>query len=293
MNRRHFLSLLGLAPLAAGCAGPGRFLPGEPHGFVARSVQTADGPHRFFVYRPRHLDPAAKLPVILYLHGGGERGEDGVLPTQVGLGPVVQSALGYFPFLAVFPQCRSGGFWGSPKMAERAMQALAVAIRDFGGDPERVYVTGNSMGGYGTYLLAARHPGQFAALAPICGGVKPPPLVRIPQGESLFDLRGDVYAQLAERLGKTPVWIFHGASDPLVPKKISIEIAEALRVHGGRIEPGLTQLTIWPGVGHAAEEPTYNLPQLFDWFLRHKRGLPDPSAGYLAAQLDVELSKHS
>ena len=270
MNRRHFVSLLGLSTLALGCAGPGRFVPEPTHGFVARQISTPQGPHRFFVYKPRHVGTQEKLPVILYLHGGGERGEDGVAPTQVGLGQVVQAALGYFPFLVVFPQCKSGGFWGAPDMAARAMQALAVAIHDFGGDPERVYVTGNSLGGYGTYLLASRYPGQFAALAPICGGVKPPPLVSVPKGDSLFDLNGDVYAQLAERLGRTPVWIFHGESDPLVPPKISVKIAQALREHAGRREPGLTQLTIWPGVGHTAEEPTYNMPQLFDWFLQHR-----------------------
>ena len=290
MNRRHFLSGVGLA-LASGCAGPGRFVPSDSHGFVAHQINTPQGPHRFFVYRPRYHSGSEKLPVILYLHGGGERGEDGVSATQVGLGPVAQASLGYFPFLVVFPQCKSGGFWGMPDMAERAMQALSVAIHDHGGDPERVYVTGNSLGGYGTYLLAVRYPDRFAALSPICGGVKPPPLIRLPKEATLFDLQGDVYAQLAERLGRTPVWIFHGGSDPLIPYRISIQIAQALREHPGRSDPGLTQLTIWPKVGHAAEEPTYNLPQLFDWFLKQRRGKPDPSAGYLAAQLETQLSQ--
>lgn len=268
-------ALLGLFALALpACSGP-QVVPDRSHGFLPHEVATSRGPHRFFVYRPPGRELLAeKLPVILYLHGGGERGTDGVKALQVGMGPVVQGTLGYFPFLVVFPQCDPSSFWALPDMAERAMEALEIALREYNGDPDRVYVTGNSMGGFGTYYLAARYPGRFAALAPICGGIKPPPWVRIPKEARLIDFDRDPYVQMAQKLGQIPTWIFHGKSDPLVPVAMSRKMAAALRQVGG-----IVRYTEWPGVGHAAEEPTYQLPALFHWFLKQRRGDPSPDAG--------------
>lgn len=272
--RRVALAFSLMVLSAAGCSHTA-FVPDRSHGFESHVATTARGPHRFFVYRPPgHERRGEKLPVILYLHGGGERGNDGIAATQVGMGPVVQGTLGYFPFLVVFPQCEPSGFWALPDMAERAMEALDIALREHNGDPERVYVTGNSMGGFGTYYLAARHPGRFAALAPICGGIKPPPWVRVPKEGRLIDLDGDPYAQMAEKLGQTPTWIFHGSRDPLVPVAMSRKMAAALRKAGG-----IVRYTEWPKTGHAAEEPTYAQPALFEWFLKQRRGQPSPDAG--------------
>jgi predicted peptidase len=262
------------ALLASGCSHVS-FVPDRSHGFEPHVVSTARGPHRFFVYHPPGRERlSGKLPVILYLHGGGERGTDGIAATQVGIGPVVQGTLGYFPFIVVFPQCDPSSFWALPDMAERAMEALEIALREYNGDPERVYVTGNSMGGFGTYYLAARYPGRFAALAPICGGIKPPPWVRVPKENRLIDLDGDPYAQMAEKLGQTPTWIFHGKRDPLVPVSMSRKMAEALRSRGG-----IVRYTEWPSTGHAAEEPTYAQPELFEWFLKQRLGQPSADAG--------------
>lgn len=270
--RRVVLGMTVLCSLAwallAGCAGPAAFSPEPSHGFVARQIGTRQGTHKFWIYRPTHHTTDRKWPVILYLHGGGERGQDGLAQTQVGLGPAVQGTLGYFPFIVVFPQCTAQGFWAMPAMAQRAMEALETAIRDFNGDPERVYVTGNSMGGFGTYYLAARYPGRFAALAPICGGVRPPPWIKIPKAEQLIDL-ADPYASMAKKLGRTPVWIFHGAQDFFVPVSESRQMAQALRESGG-----IVRYTEWPHTGHAAEEPTYAEPALFEWLLQQRRGQP-------------------
>lgn len=265
--------LLWALLFTGGCASLS-FIPDSQHGFATHVTNTARGPHRFYVYRPPttalgELAPTQKLPVIVYLHGGGERGRDGLMATQVGLGPVVQASLGFFPFVVVFPQCAPDSFWALPEMAERAMQAVDVALREYNGDPDRIYVTGNSMGGFGTYYLAARYPGRFAALAPICGGVKPPPWVRIPAEARLIDLDRDPYAQMAAKLGQTPTWIFHGKRDPLVPVAMSRKMAMALKQAGG-----IVRYTEWPNTGHAAEEPTYSNPELFQWFLRQRRGQP-------------------
>jgi predicted peptidase len=263
--------LLGPQP---GCLGPPAFVPDAEHGFLERKELTSHGTYRYFIYRPKHYEPTQKLPVILYLHGGGERGDDGLAATQVGLGQAVQRMLGYFPFLVVFPQCDRGTYWAMPAMAERAMAAVQTALRDFNGDPDRIYVTGNSMGGFGTYYLAARYPGQFAALAPICGGVRPPRWVQVPKEARLIDLSGDPYASMAQKLGRTPVWIFHGAQDWLIPVSESRNMEAALRRAGG-----LVRYTQWPGVGHNAEQPTYENPELFEWLLRQRRGAPSADAG--------------
>lgn len=272
-------SLIGALLASAGCSTSVAFIPDRQHGFSTHVSTSARGSHQFYVYRPPEtaLGPAwqgQKLPVILYLHGGGERGTDGLLATQVGLGPAVQASLGFFPFIVVFPQCRPDSLWALPEMAERAMDAVEVALREYGGDPDRVYVTGNSMGGFGTYYLAARYPGRFAALAPICGGIKPPPWVRIPAEARLIDLDHDPYGQMAAKLGQTPTWIFHGHRDPLVPVAMSRKMALALKQAGG-----IVRYTEWPHTGHAAEEPTYALPELFQWFLRQRRGQPSADAG--------------
>ena len=276
LRRSHsLLAALGLMALVASGCSQVSFLPDRSHGFESHVTVTARGPHRFFVYAPPRRDRLAeKLPVILYLHGGGERGKDGLAATQVGIGPVVQGTLGYFPFVVVFPQCDPSGFWALPDMAERAMEALEIALREYNGDPERVYVTGNSMGGFGTYYLAARYPGRFAALAPICGGIKPPPWVRVPKEARLIDLDRDPYSQMAAKLGQTPTWIFHGKRDPLVPVAMSRKMAAALRQAGG-----IVRYTEWPSTGHSAEEPTYAQPELFEWFLKQRLGQPSPDAG--------------
>lgn len=272
---RSLLAALALVPLlTVGCSSVS-FVPDRSHGFEHHAVTTQRGPHRFFVYHPPGHDPLSeKLPVILYLHGGGERGTDGLLATQVGMGPVVQGTLGYFPFIVVFPQCDPSGFWALPAMAERAIEALEIALREYNGDPERVYVTGNSMGGFGTYYLAARYPGRFAALAPICGGIKPPPWIKVPKEARLIDFDRDPYPQMAQKLAQTPTWIFHGKRDPLVPVAMSRKMAAALRQAGG-----IVRYTEWPSTGHAAEEPTYAQPALFEWFLKQRLGQPSPDAG--------------
>src|SRR5439155_1277158 len=107
------------------------------------------------------------------LHGAGERGADGDLQTMVGLGPVVKGRAESFPAVVVLPQAPRDSVWsGAP--ARAAMQALDAALREFRGDSARVYLTGLSMGGYGTWQLALEHPGRFAALVPICGGIRSP-----------------------------------------------------------------------------------------------------------------------
>jgi predicted peptidase len=260
-----FLATVALPlALASGCA-PHVFVPDAKDGFHFRT----DAGHKHYVYVPTASSPEKKLPVIIYLHGGGEMGDDGVKPTQVGLGPVVWRSHGTFQYIVLFPQCRRDGFWAFPDMDARVMESLANVLAEFHGDPDRVYLTGNSMGGYGTWLIAARHPDVFAALVPIAGGVRPPRGMPIPK-ESIIYGATDPEAAIAEKLGRIPVWAFHGAKDWLVKPENSRRLVEAMKKNGGDV-----RYSELPGVGHNAEDTAYVDPALFEWLAQQKRA-PKP-----------------
>ena len=150
-------------------------------------------------------------------------------------------------------------------MMAQALKALDVSLKEFKGDPERVYLSGLSMGGYGTWALAFAHPGRFAALVPICGGVKMPPRVPISPGNPLADPKIDPYAAVAAKVGKTPVWIFHGGADNVVPPSESRKMEEALKKMGGNV-----QYTEYPGVGHNSWDRAYGEKDLMPWILSQK-----------------------
>jgi predicted peptidase len=231
-------------------------------------VSDASAGHRHEVYLPADWTPDRKWPVIVYLHGGGERGEDGVKPTQTGLGPVVWKSGGTFPFVVIFPQAEPGHYWAFPDMEARVMASVDDAIARYAGDPDRVYLTGNSMGGYGTWLIAAHHPGKFAALVPICGGVRPPWIVRatakLPKDSVLY--APDPYAEVASKIGKTPVWAFHGGSDWMVSPKESRRMVAAMKKQGGDV-----RYTEYKGVGHDSWDRAYADKALYDWMLAQHR----------------------
>jgi predicted peptidase len=254
--KRALVALLCLG----GCA-TARFAPASPAGYARGFRARLVGDHRYFVALPSEWRPGAQRawPILVYLHGGGERGDDGVAPTQGAMGQVVFDGAGRLPFIVLFPQART--FWLAPDDETRLFTVIDDAARELGGDPARVYLTGNSMGGYAAWILGARHPGRFAALAPICGGVVPPPNVRIPGQEKDPILSAkDPYAEAARRIGRTPVWAFHGASDWLVPVEISRKMVAALRAAGNG-----PRYSEYPGVGHEAEERAYREPGLFEW----------------------------
>jgi len=255
---------LVLAPLLlAGCSRV-RFTPTEPDGFVLRT----DGDHRYYVYVPKDWRPTEKWPVIVYLHGGDERGSDGVKPTQVGLGPVVQATHGRFPAIVIFPQCASGRFWAMSDQQARVLRALDATLAEWNGDADRVSMTGNSMGGFGSWIIGARHPERFAALAPICGGVRPPRGVPLPTDAPSFAREPDPEAAVARLLtsAHVPVWAFQGASDWLVSPKVSRRLVAAMREAGGQI-----RYTEYPGVGHNSWDRAYAEPELFPWLLQQKK----------------------
>lgn len=243
---------LGVVPGCMTVAGP----PPSVDAFVPRRVLRGDRSVAYRVFVPRRRG-AAPVPVVMFLHGSGERGDDNVAQTRSGLGPWLARTPD-FPAIAVFPQAPLERNW-SGDVAADAMAALEDATRDFGGDPARTCLTGMSRGGYGVWELALLHPARFAALVPVCGGLENPP-----NYDDLFvaPLRAaaDPYAALARQLHAVPAWLFHGARDDLVPPENSRRIVAALRAAGGT-----PRYTEFPDANHNSWDPAYAMPELWTW----------------------------
>jgi predicted peptidase len=216
-------------------------------------------PFHYRIMKPEKIEPGKKYPLVFFLHGAGERGTDNekqllYLPEQMAQAEFRQK----YPCFLVAPQCRPGKWWVELKhirmapppgeashQLEVAIQILQDVLQHEPIDRQRVYLTGLSMGGFGSWQLAARHPEWFAALAPICGG-------------------GDV--QMASRYLDLPVWVAHGDADPVVPVKLSREMVDAIKAAGG--DPKYSEL---PGVGHDSWTPAYHDPEgLLPWMFQQK-----------------------
>ncbi|GAB4108592.1 MAG: prolyl oligopeptidase family serine peptidase [Acidobacteriota bacterium] len=231
-------------------------------GFVPKELELDGITYRYQVFVPESWSPLQEWPVILFLHGAGERGTDGVRQTEVGLGPAIRRNPGAFPALVVMPQCRRGVWWSEPAMEALVMEALDRTVREYRGDPDRVYLTGLSMGGYGTFHFAARYPQRFAALAPVCGGAVPPQRLR----EGGPAPGEDPYRELAERIRGIPVWIFHGDQDRTVPVSESRKMYKALQEAGAAVK-----YTEYSGVGHNSWDRAYSEPALVTWLLEKRK----------------------
>ncbi len=232
-------------------------------GFLDRTVTVSGITYHYQVYVPADFHSKKKWPVILFLHGAGERGADGLLQTDVGIAHAIRLNSARFPFVVVMPQCEKDKIWGDPDMEIQARSALEMSIKEFHGDRNRLYLTGLSMGGFGTWELASRSPGRFAALVPICSGVRPLkdwPQLHVTRVE---DARiTDPYAEVARRIGSTPVWMFHGDADQAVPVEESRKMSEALKAAGGNVK-----YTEYPGVNHNSWDKAYAEPELVPWLL--------------------------
>ena len=235
--------------------------------FIERSVTLGDHEYRYRVWLPPHYTKLHHWPVVLYLHGSGERGDDNLRQVTIGLGPALEHFGDRYNAVIVFPQCRLGHEWYG-EMESQAMAALEESIREFHGDRRRVYVTGISMGGSGVWYLA-RHRRKFAAAVPVCGEIardptdpfpiEPPPDVARIVGSA------DPYAALAQAIGPTPVWAFHGTDDPEVPVTESRNMVEALRRNSGNVT-----YTEYPGIAHDSWDLAYADAGLPRWLLQQR-----------------------
>ena len=232
--------------------------------FVERSIEVAGTSHRYQVFVPASAAGGRIPPVIVFLHGSGERGSDGAKQTTVGIGPYIRAHLVDFPAIVVFPQAPDDTEWGGN--ADLVFASLDATTREFHGDADRTYLTGLSMGGYGTWEMALRAPGRFAALVPVCGGLVHPR--RPSMGVSGIDGVADPYATVANRLKGTPIWQFHGAKDDVVSPDYSRQMDAALKAVGARD----ARLTIFPEANHNSWDPAYSqTPGLWTWLFAQKR----------------------
>lgn len=183
---------------------------------------------------------------MLFLHGAGERGRDGRLQTTVGIGPQIARQPERFPLAVVMPQCPTGANWSTPEVEQLTLKALDDCSAELHSDRSRIYLTGLSMGGYGTWMIGARYPERFAALAPICGGGDP---------------------ALATALKSMPIWAFHGALDEVVPACKSREMVKAVKGAGN----GRIQYTEYEDGLHNVWDLAYGDPALMTWLLAQRR----------------------
>lgn len=239
--------------------------PGAPRieaGFHNRAISVGASKYAYQVYAPPGWTKQKKWPVILFLHGAGERGSDNIAQTQVGIGSAIKREQKGVPFIVVLPQCPANRWWPELEMQALALAALDEAMSEFNGDARRIYLTGISMGGYGAWAIGRNNPRRFAAIAPVCGGVRPPGRVPIPPG--ILDSGGDAdpYAAVAKKIRKIPAWVFHGDADTVVPVTESRKMVEALKAAGGSV-----RYSEYKGVGHNSWDNAYSEPDFFSWLL--------------------------
>jgi predicted peptidase len=214
-------------------------------GFIDKAHKTAGGDEsKYVVFIPNHYDGREALPAILFLHGSGAVGNDGRKQAVGALAQAIRKNESHFDFIAVFPQAHEGGWTASSVDGKRAMAILDEVGTSYNVDKNRTYLTGVSMGGEGTWSLAAAHPQRWAAIVPICGGGDP---------------------NIAAKIKDIPCWCFHGDADKVVPAAASRKMIRALWQAGGR--PLYHE---FPDVGHDCWNRVYAMPDLFEWLLLQK-----------------------
>ncbi|HEY2951861.1 MAG TPA: prolyl oligopeptidase family serine peptidase [Verrucomicrobiae bacterium] len=206
---------------------------------------------QYLLYLPRDYDATSgkHWPLMLFLHGAGERGTN-LSKVAVHGPPKLAKEKKEFPFIVVSPQCPEGEFWSNDTL----LALLDETIAKHAVDTNRVYLTGLSMGGFGTWSLGLEYPERFAAIAPICGGGDTIPVLLTNRKKS----------QALKTLG---VWAFHGAKDP------TVKLEESERMIGALKKAGVKdlQLTVYPEAQHDSWTETYNNEKLYEWFLKHER----------------------
>lgn len=198
---------------------------------------------QYLVYLPKNYLPNSteKLPMILFLHGSGERGDNIELVKAWGP-PRIAEEKG-LPFIVVSPQCPNGIWWNSILLPLKEL--LDHMIQQYPVDTSRIYLTGMSMGGFGTFAMAQAYPEYFAAIAPVCGGGSP---------------------GMVKFIKNVPTWVFHGEEDDIVMPINSFLMVDALKAAGAEVK-----FTLYQGVNHSSWIPAYNESGVFDWFLEHTK----------------------
>lgn len=234
------------------------------HGqFVSRQLERDGIVHRYQVFLPSRRAGGERPALIMFLHGSGERGDDNRKQVEVGLGPVVRSRLDEFPAIVVFPQIHSDEA-DLERFGDTAFAILDAVQAEFGGDPQRVLLTGLSLGGYASFELALMQPGRFAAVVPICGGFDPPEARFVARRKALGGVSS--HDEAARKLRGIPFWVFHGAKDDVVSVENSRQMVDALKRAGADV-----RYTEFPDTGHNAWDPAYATAELWPWLFAQRR----------------------
>lgn len=208
--------------------------------------------------KPDNYDPKVKYPLVLFLHGAGERGKDNDKQLVHGVAEFAKAEnRRKYPCFLAAPQCPTGQGWsdfmakkGTPSKGQSepgklAFELVQALLKEFSIDPKRLYITGLSMGGYGTWDIITRNPDTFAAAVPVCGGGDPANV---------------------DKIAKLPIWIFHGGKDPVVKPERSREMVAAIKNAGGE-----AKYTEYPDVGHDSWVKTYKDADMMAWLFEQKR----------------------
>ncbi len=215
-------------------------------GVLLRNVKVGGVERKYAVYVPREYDATKPWPLIVFLNGMGECGEDGQKQLAVGLMPAILAHSAAWPFIVVCPQKPvSKTQWIDHD--ELVMATLAATMNEYRIDADRVYLTGLSQGGAGTWAIGSRHADVFAALVPICG----------------YGTFTDVEAA---KLKGMPIWAFHGGKDDVVPPQKSQILIESVTAAGGS-----PLLTVFPKANHNSWDEAYRTQKLGEWFLKQKK----------------------
>jgi predicted peptidase len=235
--------IAALPIILSACASARQPLPSTGTQVVSmnrRLSQNVAARYQLFLPRDYNNSGTGRWPLILFLHGGGERGDD-IEKVKVH-GPLkIAAQRPDFPFIVVAPQVATEMIWSTARL-DALLQEVQEKYRV---DPDRIYLTGLSMGSYGAWHLAMEFPQRFAALAAISGGATPSGMCA---------------------LKHLPIWVFHGAKDDIIKLDRSEELVERLKRCAGNVK-----FTVYPDAGHDAWTRTYENPELYDWFLQHRR----------------------
>ncbi len=243
------VAVLGIAVATASAASIEDELMQTPKSFSKKISRKIEANYLLFLPKGYEAKGAKKWPLMLFLHGAGERGSDLRKVAAHGPPKLVKNRPD-FPFIVVSPQCPTDAVWSD----ETLLALLDDVIARHRVDQKRVYLTGLSMGGYGTWSLGVKHPERFAAIAPICGG-----------GETINVLLSSRAKSTA--LKSLGVWAFHGAKDGVVKLEESQRMVDALKRAGVKD----LELTVYLNADHDSWTETYANEKLYEWFLKHSR----------------------
>ena len=213
----------------------------EKHLYVARNNSEIE--LDYYLYFPNHYKKNNLFPLLLFLHGAGERGQNLEKVKAHGIPKRIDDGID-FPFIIVAPQCPDGVWWPHGKNVDTVLSLIKSLVNNFKINPRQIYGTGLSMGGFGVLELASINPKLFAAIIPICGGIIRNKL------SNLYNL---------------PIWLFHGDKDEVVPVESSILIYKWLKKYNKNI-----RITIYENVTHDSWTQTYENQEIYDWLLGYQ-----------------------